>query len=1480
MILIKQGSNTLYEVNNYTYTESDMGDANITLKLSVPVNMQVVELGKPEVDVLAPVFGLDWFVEEKGEKFYLTTEKPQGTKSTSSLNYVYDLIFNSERSALKKRMVKDLASLSPDTFISQGLVFNLMNANLSVFAQLIQKNLTDCFGSAWVIDINPEIISSVTATVLIEISNTYIWDLLLKTYEYYGVRWTIQSINGVMTIRVGYDPVEISHIFEYGSENGLTTITRQITDTKVVNRLRGTGGTRNLPTNYFTSRYSNFEPDPDAIAGLFAFKNLMPKCFRDSVKLYNQDNTKPLIDYVTLPDIPEYSVIEDGLDSNEDIYPSIEGVTIAGLGRIDEIVDVEQTYFDDPEYKNGIGITGVTSTADVYSGKTVDNLTVSEKYTEPFVITDAKNVICDLNLQFLDQYDNIVAPSEGNNHSYTFTDKTNKQITISGTIDEISVSAQLIRVSDNAVVQTDTITAIDTVKHIQYLNLAIGSYKIKVTTTAKGNLSAKPLNWVAFGLKWSAVGIVTSITNVQGIYKSTFDIWVKDIQFDLAETGTDGISKYAGTDDGLITFKSGMLAGYDFKIMKVSTVSNVFACYPDTSRSLDGVQSKYRITLIKNDTEYQAGSLMLPNVAVRALPADQFAILDINMPHSYVTTAEARLQSYLEEQLDIISKLYPTYTVELLDIFLQLNPTIADDLRGGNKCRIQDSRLTTGDMSLYINSVTIEHTGILPKYTITVTDKITVNGSTVQRISAQIDAISAGIYTGQLSTAMTVANLDKRFLRKNIEDTAYEEIDFKGGLKATTIKTEDFQQGQFAGKGMGVFKDLSGETVIEVDKLTVRNTATFNEVVINQIKFQGGIVVYSLANMEVSRVDGMTLYFDMKGGSVQNQFVLDDIVRCQRWVSGVQTKDYMSIVTDVGVDYITLSSQVTQGTIDASVGDIVVQFGNISNPDRRSAIEVNVLNGGRQTFYQDLGVNPLLPFDTTNKNVIDIGNVFDTTNQFSTTNKWRNVIRVYGDAYIGARDMSSYLRFNKDGELEIKANILFKGLDGEYKEMSDIDASYLIDVIKKGTSEITGGLALANVFAVKDANGNITAGISGVQADVFSIWSGGTYSQAKAGTAKVIINKDGSGYLADHNISWDAAGNLIMKYAFKATEGYIGNFTIFENAIVNDSIEFSDTEIESLDSLINPVDEVINRVASWTATGIHYATAFTQALTTTKAGLVDVAVFANIDGARDPNIKYPPISSGFTMHSGEFKLTVWISNELNETVITTSKLCRDDGCASIEIAPVLPAGVYIIHALAENFKFENTNVEIIGNYDNATTGAIIFGGDPNVIGLYRPNNNTKIGLDGFYSELDALRYFYFKATSGLKVKGAKRFFNDSYRGYVYDNNLEPIISNVNSYTSFILDRYSNDSTSLRIIHLPAPTDLESGVNNFTLKILIGSSNGKITRIDQKTNSHFYDDNGNIFNYINMEIGDSIELRAVREGDEMRYFLIKTGGEIH
>ena len=70
-------------------------------------------------------------------------------------------------------------------------------------------------------------------------------------------------------------------VFDYGAEGGLVKITRTAPDMSIVNRLSGMGGTRNVPMNYFTSRYSNFPPDPNPINDTVYIRNIMPKVFRE-----------------------------------------------------------------------------------------------------------------------------------------------------------------------------------------------------------------------------------------------------------------------------------------------------------------------------------------------------------------------------------------------------------------------------------------------------------------------------------------------------------------------------------------------------------------------------------------------------------------------------------------------------------------------------------------------------------------------------------------------------------------------------------------------------------------------------------------------------------------------------------------------------------------------------------------------------------------------------------------------------------------------------------------------------------------------------------------------------------------------------------------------------------------------------------------------------------------------------------------------
>lgn len=80
----------------------------------------------------------------------------------------------------------------------------------------------------------------------------------------------------------------------------------------------------------------------------------------------------------------------------------------------------------------------------------------------------------------------------------------------------------------------------------------------------------------------------------------------------------------------------------------------------------------------------------------------------------------------------------------------------------------------------------------------------------------------------------------------------------------------------------------------------------------------------------------------------------------------------------------------------------------------------------------------------------------------------------------------------------------------------------------QGSTDISGGLLATNVLLMKTLAGAIVAGMSGVGDDNIGMWAGGTYAQALSNAAKIILRKDGSGQLAGGNISWSTAGVVTL----------------------------------------------------------------------------------------------------------------------------------------------------------------------------------------------------------------------------------------------------------------------------------------------------------------------------------------------------------------
>ncbi len=91
-------------------------------------------------------------------------------------------------------------------------------------------------------------------------------------------------------------------------------------------------------------------------------------------------------------------------------------------------------------------------------------------------------------------------------------------------------------------------------------------------------------------------------------------------------------------------------------------------------------------------------------------------------------------------------------------------------------------------------------------------------------------------------------------------------------------------------------------------------------------------------------------------------------------------------------------------------------------------------------------------------------------------------------------------------------------------------------------SDIIGDVPTASTLSAKSAKATSQwverAGINGALTspdDVF-LYGGGTLDEAVAGITPILFRADGSGHVANRNISWDALGNLLVRGIFESNE--------------------------------------------------------------------------------------------------------------------------------------------------------------------------------------------------------------------------------------------------------------------------------------------------------------------------------------------------------
>ena len=657
-------------LSNATVSLAEMGDRLISTQVKI------------DGDVVPNFDG--WELRFRGERFVLNVKDPQAAKDNSSINSIIDLTFYSWVTEQLKRYFMFSVPATATGVITVDKYDAPVSLDIQNFGTLLKQVLTYYFHGKITCSVNSGTTSDVAS---IELNYTKIWDVMQKIFEMYGVRWRIEynSSQDTYVIKIGYPAPEIDdHEFEYGFQGGLMRFERQVQSSDITNILLGRGGEKNVPYRYFKKtdpQNPEWAADPDAIPEL---ANVYMDRIRDInfrwyirgwVKNEHRDTSHD--DGYTLPDYDEAdvpheylwayqkgrytdetfdpveyvkddaSILKYGehwghLDDDDDIYPTIQGIEVAGA-RADLVVAVSEITTDDiqatteasaniVDLSNGV----VSQTNDIEGGRTGEDLQYEEIYGDKFTVPSGMIA----NLAFNDFF--ITADAQR------------------ATLARLAIVTEQSRVvavreSDGAEISPSGLTAGD-YRYIIYVAIRnVNEFAVKNATYGVNGLRLEQSS-AGSGDEW----------------KPTFDIWIRNI-FETGKLASETPEEYALRvwvpilgdhlgSEAAVAFSDGQMSiseDYTFKIAE----------YPkwDQSKTLNGQQSEWKLTLYKTDAEFEATGLYVPNATTggRPIAGDHFYFLGIDMPHFYVENAEMRVNENKALSLYQTSDISPTWVVSL-----------------------------------------------------------------------------------------------------------------------------------------------------------------------------------------------------------------------------------------------------------------------------------------------------------------------------------------------------------------------------------------------------------------------------------------------------------------------------------------------------------------------------------------------------------------------------------------------------------------------------------------------------------------------------------------------------------------------------------------------------------------------------------------------------------------------------------------------
>lgn len=422
---------------------------------------------------------------------------------------------------------------------------------------------------------------------------------------------------------------------------------------------------------------------------------------------------------------------------------------------------------------------------------------------------------------------------------------------------------------------------------------------------------------------------------------------------------------------------------------------------------------------------YPDDTTQIPGGAIIPSPGDQYIPCNFAMPQEYITAAEQAYKQAVDDFLNTYSFDPNKYTGTTDRNYIEKNNT---PLRIGWNVRLLSEQYfgsTGGYKDTRITKVQ-RKLNDLCQATITCSDEVgsgwksSVDNSlsTLRyEVARQTEQTMIDILTStdrntpsENNVYSALASLLKFHRKDKTDENPYLQKFLKG------IELGKFVSG-LLGTGGAIQIDDDGNSHAEFDYVTIRKLATFIELIVQEAKNVGGMLVVSPAGMTISKVEetdtAYRCYFEQTDGdrTLQNQFTVGTQARRQTFNLNEQAY-YWRLVTAVGDDYIDLSkTDCDTGSTIPQAGDELAGLGHRTDKTRQAAIIISAFGTDSPSIKYYQGINSYILEDKAVKM-----DYYDPV-----SGRYKSV--TYGDTYVGDKEGKNYIKYDQEEGVEVSGKI-------------------------------------------------------------------------------------------------------------------------------------------------------------------------------------------------------------------------------------------------------------------------------------------------------------------------------------------------------------------------------------------------------------------------------------------------------------------------